>query len=222
VIISTGRWWCGSPRRPVRRCHQWSGPGGAAHASVAVNTWQLNSPPRPEVSAAVGDRIAELAVKYPFTAASPATMAACLNSRHPRFRRSTSYGSCCAGSARLGDRGQRVLRPPQLGQPVRQVVQRRRQVGAERVRPGRRQLPGRPRRLRRSQPARPPAAPARPACSTGCSGRHLPSKATCAVSHGAASHYQGTGTVDHVPYAVPEWDPIRTGHLGPPSTAHLG
>jgi len=27
-----------------------------------------------------------LAVKYPFTAASPAPMAACLNSRHPRSR----------------------------------------------------------------------------------------------------------------------------------------
>jgi hypothetical protein len=75
--------------------------GLAPHpASLAVNTWQLNSPPRPEVSAAVGARIAELAVKYPFTAASPAPMAACLNSRHPRSRRSTSYGSCCAGSAR--------------------------------------------------------------------------------------------------------------------------
>src|SRR5450759_5107120 len=42
--------------------------GLAPHpASLAVNTWQLNSPPRPEVSAAVGARIAELAVKYSFT-----------------------------------------------------------------------------------------------------------------------------------------------------------
>jgi len=46
-----------------------------------------------------------LAVKYPFTAASPAPMAACLNSRHPRSRRSTSYGSCCAGSARWAGGG---------------------------------------------------------------------------------------------------------------------
>ena len=39
------------------------------------------------------------------------------------------------------DRGQRVLPPPQVGQPDRQVVQRHGQVGPERVRAGRGQLP---------------------------------------------------------------------------------
>ena len=38
-------------------------------------------------------------------------------------------------------RGQRLLPPPQAGQPQRQAVQRRGQVGPERVRPGRGQLP---------------------------------------------------------------------------------
>jgi hypothetical protein len=44
--------------------------------------------------------VGNLGYDVSFTAASPATMAACLNSRHPRSRWSTSYGSCCAGSAR--------------------------------------------------------------------------------------------------------------------------
>src|SRR6185437_14691924 len=39
------------------------------------------------------------------------------------------------------DRGQRLLPPPQVGQPDRQVVQRAGQVGPERVRAGRGQLP---------------------------------------------------------------------------------
>jgi hypothetical protein len=41
----------------------------------------------------------------------------------------------------LLDGGQRLLPPPQAGQPQRQVVQRHGQVGPERVRPGRGQLP---------------------------------------------------------------------------------
>ena len=67
------------------------------------------------------------------------------------------------------DRGQRLLPPPQVGQPDRQVVQRRGQVGPERVRAGRGQLPVDARRLPRSRPAPPPAAPGRPAGPTGCS-----------------------------------------------------
>ena len=50
-------------------------------------------------------------------------------------------GQLPADSDRFLDRGQRLLPPPQVGQPERQVVQRHGQVGTERVRAGRGQLP---------------------------------------------------------------------------------
>ena len=82
-------------------------------------------------------------------------------------------GRAAASSRRMVDgllaRGQRLLPPPQAGQPDRQVVQRHGQVGAERVRAGRGQLPVDGRRPPGSRPAPPPAAPGRPAGPTGCS-----------------------------------------------------
>ena len=80
-----------------------------------------------------------------------------------------SGGQLPADGDGLLDRGQRLLPPPQVGQPDRQVVQRRGQVGPERVRAGRGQLPVDGRRPPGSRPAPPPAAPGRPAGPTGCS-----------------------------------------------------
>ena len=90
-----------------------------------------------------------------------------------------SVGQLLADGDGFLDRCRCLLPPPQLAQPDRQVVQGPGQLGPERVRVGRGQLPVACRRLPRLRLAPPPAARARPAGPRGCSATWPGGAGTC-------------------------------------------
>ena len=157
---------------------------------------------------------------------SPASRIARLFSDPARSGRNAS-GRAAASSRRMAAassaRGQRLLPPPQLGQPDRQVVQRRGQVGPERVRAGRGQLPADGDGFLGSRPAPPPAAPARPAGPTGCSatlarsGRNASGRAAASSRRmAAASSDRGQRLLPPPQVGQPDRQVVqRPGQVGP-------